>query len=112
MDLRLRRDPACTTYLSLGITGLRKVVDVARGDGWTFQGKMVEGEKNRVRDRLHRSTTAKDGPDDGRGASQTQTEQPETQRVTGRPRENRILKRKVLRNVKLPQKGQKAKRFR
>lgn len=73
---------------------------MVRVDGGAFQGKMVEGEENRANDRPYGSTTVKDWPDEGDDTEETKTERPETQKVTDRPREDRILKRKVLRIVK------------
>ena len=73
---------------------------MVRVDGGAFQGKMVEGEENRANDRPYGSTTVKDWPDEGDDTEETKTERPETQKVTDRPREDRISKRKVLRIVK------------
>lgn len=44
-----------------------------------------------------------DWPDEREDAEQTQTQRREIQEVTDRPRESSISKRKVFRNVKVPQ---------
>lgn len=61
---------------------------------------MVEGEGNRVKDRPQGEHHSHGLADEGEDAGQTQTQRPEIQEVTDRPRESSISKRKVIRNVK------------
>lgn len=64
---------------------------------------MVEGEGNRVKDRPQGEHHSHGLADEEEDAEQTQTLRPEVQEVTDRPRESSISKRKVIRNVKMPQ---------
>lgn len=65
---------------------------------------MVDGEGNRVKDRPQGEHHSHGLADEGEDAEQAQTLRPEKiQEVTDRPRESSISKRKVIRNVKMPQ---------
>lgn len=94
IPLELRREPVCTTYIYLGVTGLGVIVNVMRVDGGTFQGKLVE-EGNKANDRAHGSTLVTRWPDEAGNKEKTQTERPEAQDLTDRPREDRIANRNV-----------------
>lgn len=63
----------------------------------------MEGEENRASDRYHESTVVKDFLGEGDGADKKARG---TQEVTGRPRDERISKRKMLRNVHVFHRGQ------
>lgn len=71
------------------------IVNVMRVDGGTFQGKLVEEEGNRANDRAHGTTLVTRWPGEADNTEKTQTERPEVQDLTDRPREDRLANRKV-----------------
>lgn len=64
---------------------------------------MVGGEEDRANDRRHGITIVKDCPDEGVDADRKATE---TREITDRPRQDRISKRMVVRNVTVLHRGQ------